>query len=128
MQEFAFLRDLYERIDSVRSRIETDSGLFDDSDVKEIPNAIALYIPLDHLDDVRLLLHGLCKIGQEVVCIEDKAVCTCDLNRRDSWPVPSDRRSVDKGHLCDCSLTRPVTGFSIRAICAIRTTKTAFKI
>jgi hypothetical protein len=42
MREFALLRGLYKQIDTIRSRIQTGSGLFSGSAVKKIPNAIAL--------------------------------------------------------------------------------------
>ena len=37
------------------------------------PRLAQAYIPLDHLDDVGLLFHGLGKVGHERVCIQDNA-------------------------------------------------------
>src|ERR1039457_6743194 len=42
MQKCAFLRAIYEQIRAVRSQIQARLGLFCNSDVKKIPNAIPL--------------------------------------------------------------------------------------
>ena len=54
MRKSAFLRGMSEQINTVRSRIQTGSGSFCNSDVKKIPNAIPLvlrgvYLPFDGL-------------------------------------------------------------------------------
>jgi hypothetical protein len=47
MAKSTFLRAMYEQIDIIKSRIQTDSGFFCDSDVKKIPNAIPLETSAD---------------------------------------------------------------------------------
>jgi len=42
MRKSAFLRAMYEQINTVRRRTQTGSGFFCNSDVKKNPNAIAL--------------------------------------------------------------------------------------
>jgi hypothetical protein len=50
MRKSAFLRGMSEQINTVRSRIQTGSGSFCNSDVKKIPNAIPLLANYSRLE------------------------------------------------------------------------------
>ena len=50
--EIRFLRAMYEQINPARSRTQTGSGFFCNSDVKKIPNAIPLPFPPPSFDAI----------------------------------------------------------------------------